>query len=201
MPAPVIACVANMFAIKGQDWLIRAMPAVLASVPAAVLVLVGDGEWRETLERLARETGVGDRVIFTGSIANPLAVVEHADVVVLPSLSEGLPIALLEAMAIGRAVVASRVGGIPEVVQDGETGLLIPAADSAALASAIARLMMDPPLRANLGSQARAHVERQWSSQRMVACTTAVYDEVLAARKGGRREVPSRSGETNRRPT
>jgi glycosyltransferase involved in cell wall biosynthesis len=152
MPAPLIACVANMFAIKGQDWLIRAMPAVLAAVPAAVLVLVGDGEWRATLERLANETGVGDRVIFTGSIQNPLAVVEHADVVVLPSLSEGLPIALLEAMAIGRAVVASRVGGIPEVVQDGETGLLIPAADSQALSSAIVRLLMDPHLRVNLGT-------------------------------------------------
>ncbi len=202
MPAPLIACVANMFAIKGQDWLIRAMPAVLAAVPAAVLVLVGDGEWRATLERLAKETGVGDRVIFTGSIQNPLAVVEHADVVVLPSLSEGLPIALLEAMAIGRAVVASRVGGIPEVVQDGETGVLIPAADSQALSSAIVRLLMDPHLRVNLGTQARAHVERQWSSQRMVECTAAVYDEVLAAHKGGgSRDVSGPSGEANRRPT
>jgi glycosyltransferase involved in cell wall biosynthesis len=201
LPAPLIACVANMFAIKGQDWLIRAMPAVLAAVPAAVLVLVGDGEWRATLERLARESGAGDRVIFTGSIQNPLAVVEHADVVVLPSLSEGLPIALLEAMAIGRAVVASRVGGIPEVVQDGETGLLIPAADSQALSSAIVRLLMDPPLRVNLGTEARAHVERQWSSQRMVECTAAVYDEVLAARKGGSRDASGPPGEANRRPT
>ena len=202
MPAPLITCVANMFAIKGQDWLIRAMPAVLAAVPAAVLVLVGDGEWRATLERLANETGVGDRMIFTGSIQNPLAVVEHADVVVLPSLSEGLPIALLEAMAIGRAVVASRVGGIPEVVQDGETGLLIPAADSQALSSAIVRLLMDPHLRVHLGTRARAHVERQWSSQRMVECTAAVYDEVLAAHKGGgSRDVSGPSGEANRRPT
>jgi glycosyltransferase involved in cell wall biosynthesis len=201
MSAPLVACVANMFAIKGQDWLIRALPAIRAAVPEAVLVLVGDGESRPSLEQLVRETGVSDRVIFTGSIENPLAILERAEVVVLPSLSEGLPIALLEAMAIGRAVVASNVGGIPEVVKDGETGLLIPPADAQALSAAIVRLLQDAPLRTSLGERARAHVARHWSSQRMVDCTAAVYDEVLAARKAGKAGVSRPAGESNGRPT
>jgi glycosyltransferase involved in cell wall biosynthesis len=201
MPAPVVACVANMFAIKGQDWLIRALPAIRAAVPEAVLVLVGDGEWRASLEQLVTEMGVSDRVIFTGSIGNPLAIVQRADVVVLPSLSEGLPIALLEAMAIGRAVVASNVGGIPEVVQDGETGLLTAPADAQALSTAIVQLLKDAALRTSLGTRARAHVERHWSSQRMVESTAAVYDEVLAAHKVGKAGVSAASGEANGRPT
>jgi glycosyltransferase involved in cell wall biosynthesis len=197
----VVAFVANMFAIKGQDWLIRALPAIRAAVPEAVLVLVGDGEWRASLEQLVTEMGVSDRVIFTGSIGNPLAIVQRADVVVLPSLSEGLPIALLEAMAIGRAVVASNVGGIPEVVQDGETGLLTAPADAQALSTAIVQLLKDAALRTSLGTRARAHVERHWSSQRMVESTAAVYDEVLAAHKVGKAGVSAASGEANGRPT
>jgi len=198
---PLVVCVANMFPIKGQDWLIRAMPGVLEAVPSALLVLVGDGEWRPSLERLVAEMGVGERVIFTGSIENPFAIVERADVVVLPSLSEGLPMALLEAMALGRAVLASRVGGIPEVVQDGQTGLLIQPADAPLLAAAIVRLLKDPELRANLGMRARAHIEREWSSARMVESTTAVYDEILAARKARRAGDADPSREANGRPT
>ena len=201
LPAPVVACVANMFAIKGQDWLIRAMPEIRAAVPEAVLVLVGDGESRSSLEQLVRETGVSDRVIFTGSIENPLAILEKADVMVLPSLSEGLPIALLEAMAMGRAVVASNVGGVPEVVQDGDTGLLIPPADPQALSTAIVRLLTDAPLRTSLGARARAHVERHWSSEQMVESTAAVYDKVLATRKTGKTGVSAATGAANGRPT
>jgi glycosyltransferase involved in cell wall biosynthesis len=196
--APLVVCVANMFPIKGQDWLIRAMPAILAAVPAAVLVLVGDGEWRSALQQLVQELGVDERVVFTGSVENPFAIVERADVVVLPSLSEGLPIALLEAMALGRAVVASRVGGIPEVVQDGATGLLIQPAESGLLSGAIVRLLTSDALRANLGAQARAHLERHWSSQQMVESTAAVYDEVLASRKGLKGDDATQSGEAGR---
>jgi glycosyltransferase involved in cell wall biosynthesis len=188
MPAPMIACVANMFAIKGQEWLVRALPEVLASVPQAILVLVGDGESRASIERLVKDLGVTDRVVFTGSLENPLAIVERADVIVLPSLSEGLPIALLEAMALGRAVVASRVGGIPEVIQDGVSGLLVPPSDPAALSKALSRLLLDADLRIGIGVAARSVVERDWSSVQMIARTTAVYEDVLAAR-GARRSA------------
>ena len=186
MPAPLVACVANMFAIKGQEWLVRAWPQIVAAVPRSVLALVGDGESRASVERLVADLGLGGSVIFTGSLDNPLGVVRRADVIVLPSLSEGFGIALLEAMVLGRAIVASNVGGIPEVINDGATGLLVPPADSAALASAITRLLLDAPLRARLGEQAPLLVEREWSASRMVDRTAEVYEDVLERRRGQR---------------
>jgi glycosyltransferase involved in cell wall biosynthesis len=182
MPAPLIVCVANMFAIKGHEWLVRALPDVLARLPNAVVVMVGDGETRAAVEQLTGEIGVRDHVVFTGSLESPLGIVREAHVCVMPSLSEGLPIALLEAMALGRAVVASSVGGIPEVVQDGATGLLVPPADPKALSVALGRVLLDPTLRTTLGEAASAHVEREWSAGRMVDRTAAVYDGVLEAR-------------------
>ena len=97
-------------------------------------------------------------------------------------------IALLEAMALGRAVVAARVGGIPEVIQDGVSGLLVPPSDASALSNALIRLLLDADLRARIGAEARSLVEREWSSVRMITRTAAVYEEVLAARG------PRRSG-------
>jgi glycosyltransferase involved in cell wall biosynthesis len=180
LPAPLIVCVGNMFAIKGQEWLVRALPEVLKAVPSAIAVFVGEGETRRSIEELARTTGVADRVVFTGSLDNPLAVMEHADVNVMPSISEGLPIALLEAMALERPVVASRVGGIPEIVQDGVSGLLVPPASPRDLSEALIRVLGDEALRARLGSAARMTIECDWSSDRMIDQTARVYDEVLA---------------------
>jgi glycosyltransferase involved in cell wall biosynthesis len=180
--APLIVCVGNMFAIKGQEWLIRAMPDVLRTVPGATAVFVGDGETRLDMERLAALLGLAERVVFTGSLDNPLPLVAKADVFVMPSLSEGLPIALLEAMALARPIVASRVGGIPEVVRDDVSGVLVPSADPAALSQAIVRVLTDGELGARLGEAARDTVAHDWSSERMVDRTAAVYDEVIAGR-------------------
>jgi glycosyltransferase involved in cell wall biosynthesis len=177
--APLIVCIGNMFAIKGQGWLIRALPEVLRTVPGATAVFVGDGESRLEMQRLAASLGLAERVVFTGSLDNPLPLVAKADVFVMPSLSEGLPIALLEAMALARPIVASRVGGIPEVVRDDVSGVLVPPADPAALSRAIVRVLRDGELGARLGAAARDGAERDWSSQRMVERTARVYDEVL----------------------
>jgi glycosyltransferase involved in cell wall biosynthesis len=98
---------------------------------------------------------------------------------VLPSLYEGFPLAIQEAMAAGRAVIASAVGGVPEAVRDGVTGLLVPPSDPAALADAIRRLLADPALAQRMGAAGRVRAEQEFSYEAMVQCTTRIYDDVL----------------------
>jgi glycogen(starch) synthase len=142
---------------KGLDTLIRALPLLPA---ATTVTLAGDGPERGALERLASDLGVGDRVTVTGFLPHRdvPALLAGADVVVLPSRYEELGTALVEAMAAGRPVVASRVGGIPELVRDGVDGLLVPPGDPVALAAAIDRLLGDRRLAARLGASGRTRV-------------------------------------------
>jgi glycogen(starch) synthase len=142
---------------KGVDTLIRALPLL---PPAASVLLVGDGPERPALQRLAGELGVADRVTVTGFLPHGMVpgLVAGADVVVLPSRYEELGTALVEAMAAGRPVVATRVGGIPELVRDGVDGLLVPPDDPEALAKAVIRVLANPVLAAELGASGRARV-------------------------------------------
>lgn len=179
---PLVACVGNLYSIKGQEWLLRSWPAVLSAMPEATLVVVGDGDQRTMLQTLAVQLGIDRRTIFTGALENPLAVMRRADVVVMPSLSEGLPITLLEAMALERPVVATRAGGIPEVVTDGENGLLVPPRDHEATAAAIVSLLADERKASRLTAAALLHVGQHWSSQRTVELTAKSYADVLARR-------------------
>jgi len=153
--ALVVGTVGNFTAKKDQATLLRALAALPRRDREVVLVLVGLGPLEEDLRALAVELGIGGRVRFPGSREDVFALLPAFDVFVLSSRFEGLPIALLEAMATGVAPVATRVGGIPEVVGDGHDGLLVDPGDPAALAGALDRVLDDDALRDRLGEHAR----------------------------------------------
>jgi glycosyltransferase involved in cell wall biosynthesis len=154
---PRLVCVARLEPHKGIEFLLRAFAILTELRPDARLTIAGDGADRRKLERLARELGLTGNVAFLGNTSREQVgrILDEADVAVLPSLTEGLPVSLLEALARGIPVVASRVGGIPELVQDRVNGLLVPPADSAALAGALKLLVSDPTLRLQLAQSAR----------------------------------------------
>ena len=179
-PAGVVLCgiVARLVRAKGQDLAIDA----LAHCPESVrLVLIGDDAtpWGRAMHARAAAAGVAERVHFLGFREAAPQWMRGLDIVLAPSRREALSLTLAEAAAIGLPVIAARVGGIPEVVAEGETGLLVPAEDAAALGAAMARLAADSGLRARLGAQGRARYLRDFSLPTMVAGTQAVYQEVL----------------------
>lgn len=160
---------------KGHRHLLRAA----ARLPGVVFALVGDGPERASLERTAREVGVRDRILFLGDRDDLPDLLAVCDVMVLPSLYEGLPLVVLEAMAASRPVVATAVGGTPEAVEPDGTGLLVPPADPQALASAVRRVVENPPWACMLGEAGRRRVEREFSSQAMIRAVTGHYEEIL----------------------
>ena len=186
----VLASLGYMVRMKGHDVLLRAL-ALLPPTPSLVLLLAGDGPGRGRLEQLALELGVTERVRFLGQVMATAPVYRAADILVHPSRNEGFGLVLAEAGGFGLPVVASRVGGIPEVVVDGETGLLVPKEDPAALAAALGRLVADPGLRARLGQAARARCRALFDVRRMAAGFTDLYAELTgqatAAQAGSER--------------
>ena len=173
--SPRISVVANFFPIKGHEFLIRAVPAVLAAHPQARFVLAGEGESRTAMIGLADRLGVGASVTFPGEIADALELMRASDLVVIPSISEGLPISLVEAMALGRSVVTTGVGGIPEVVEDGVSARVVPPRDPAALAAAMLELLGDDVLARRLGAHAQLVAAERFSAARMVRRTQELY--------------------------
>jgi len=176
---PVIAMVGRAVPQKGIDVLLEAFPRVLVAYPAARLVIVGDGPQRPALERRARRLGLGEAVLFTGWVDRAANLLSACEVVVIPSRWEGFGMVALEAMAAGRPIVASRVDALEEVVVDGETGVLVPAGEPHALADAVGALLSDPERAAALGRAGRRRLETEFSVERMVRRTVAVYDELL----------------------
>src|SRR5262249_38099065 len=146
------------------------------------LVLAGDGPDRSKLEAQARALGLGENARFLGVRHDIQSLYAAVDVFALPSLEEGSPNALLEAMACGRAIVASRVGGVPEVVEDGRSGLLVEPGSPAALAEALARLASDAPLRHRLGREAARRVRERFDIARMAETHATLYRDLLGAR-------------------
>ncbi|MEP6807843.1 MAG: glycosyltransferase family 4 protein, partial [Chloroflexota bacterium] len=179
--APLLGVVARLEPEKGHRYLIEAMPAILQGAPETWLVIVGEGSLDGELRALAASlpAPARDRIVFTGRREDVAAITGEIDVAVLPSLREAQGISILEAMARRKPVVASAVGGIPEVLTDGHDGLLVPPADPAALAEACIRLACSPPLRAQLGEAGRATVEARFSLDAMVRRIEEVYDEEL----------------------
>ncbi len=177
---PVIGSFGTLAPVKGHQFLLQALPALAAQHAHLRCELFGHGPARPDLERLAGQLGLRSVVHFRGAYRNSdlPALLQAVDVVVVPSLSEALGIVALEAMAAGKPVVASAVGGLAEVIQDGHTGLLVPPGQPAALAEAIDRLLRDAGLRARLGQAARA-AAAELSPAAIAAATMKVYDTVL----------------------
>jgi len=143
---------------KGYIYLIEALPMVLAKLPNVLLVLIGDGYLRDSLQQRAKQLHIDDKLLFVGQRDDAISLLKCMDLFVLPSLSESLPTAVLESMACGVPVVATDIPGIRELIQHRETGWLVPIADPSALADAIVALLRDPLLRKRLSVNARKWV-------------------------------------------
>lgn len=177
--APVVGTVANFKAHKAHDVLLQAAAEVRRAVPDVRFVLVGTGLLEADLRRQAMSLGLGGTVVFAGFREDAPRVASTFDVFALPSTYEGLSIALLEAMALGRAPVVTRVGGLSEVVEDGEHGLVVPPGDPRALAQGLVRLLGDRTLRERLGEAARRRA-MEFDIRRAVSRMEDVYEDLLS---------------------
>jgi L-malate glycosyltransferase len=188
---PVVGVVSRLMKIKGHEYFLRAAALVAARIPRIRFVIVGDNKidqgYREELKQLAITLGLQDQVIFTGFRLDVPELLSALTVSVHPSLGlEGLSNSLLESLATGLPVVATRVGGTPEIVEDGVNGLLVPPADADALAGAICRLLENGELAANLGHAGRQLVFSRYSLDRAVATTEQLYRDLLSRTRSGR---------------
>jgi glycosyltransferase involved in cell wall biosynthesis len=179
----VIGTISRLVWKRGNEELLEAAALVRHAIPSATLVVVGDGPLRPALEARARELGLNDGVRFLGAVPQAARLLPHFDVFILSSVLEGMSNSLLEAMAAGRPVVATRVGGNPEVVVEGETGFLVPPKDPRALADAVLRLLRDRELAHRFGEAARRRVESQFSLEQMVHRMEDLYDDLLARKR------------------
>ena len=178
--APLIGIVARLDPQKNHKTFLQAAAIVRQTNPAARFVIAGDGELRQSLMKSAVELGLADAVVFCGQRNDIPAIMAALDILVLSSLYEGLPIALLEGMAASRPIVATNVGGIPGLVIDGETGLLVPPANAEALANACIRLIADPVLRTRMGRTGNAQVRKRNSLDEMNAKIIGIYAQLLS---------------------
>jgi glycosyltransferase involved in cell wall biosynthesis len=167
---------------KGQRHLIDAMRGVVRELPDARLLIIGDGELRDALQERIAALGLERHVTLTGFRHDALGVVRSVDLCVMSSVTEGLGSAILEAMACERAVVGTRAGGIPEVIEDAVTGLLVPPRDHDAMADAIVALLRDPERRTRMGAAGRARVVSAFSVDALVQRTIRVYETRRLAR-------------------
>jgi L-malate glycosyltransferase len=192
---PLVTVVSRLNYLKGLEHFLEAA-TILASRFSRLHFLIvgettlGDARYLTVLTELAARLGIGSRVLFMGLRSDVPAVLASTTVSVMPSLSEALSNVVLESMAAGAPTVATRVGGTPEAMTDGVTGLLVPPGDSRAMAAAIARLLSEPELAAALGRAARQTVEDRFSADRMVEATEQLYMELLAEKRAGRVGAP-----------
>jgi glycosyltransferase involved in cell wall biosynthesis len=177
--APLVVSVGRLIKQKGHHYLLQAWPFVTRSMPDAKLLVVGEGPLQARLAEETNALGVRESVTFTGWRGDVPAILAAADVYVHPSLWEGFGLAVLEAMAAGTSVVASRVSTIPELVVDGESGVLVPPRDSAALAGAILELLANPRRRRQMGEAGRRCALEKFTAERMVRATETLYGQLL----------------------
>jgi glycosyltransferase involved in cell wall biosynthesis len=180
--SPVIGCVAHFADHKGHRYLIEAAVRVAAAVPDVRFLLVGDGELRPAIELQIKELKLESHIVLTGFRNDVPRLLAAMDIVVLSSHLEGLGTSLLDAMAMARPVVATRVGGIPEMVEDGVNGYLVPPRDPAALAEALITLINRPDERKRLGQAGRTRMLQKFSAEAMVVATEAVYRKILESK-------------------
>jgi glycosyltransferase involved in cell wall biosynthesis len=189
-PLRRVVTVANLRREKAHEVLFEAAPIVLRRCPDVEFVVAGDGPRRQELEALARARGIAPRVRFIGHVENVPAVLASSDVFVLPSRSEAFPNSVLEAMATGLPIVATRVGGIAELVENQRTGVLVPPDSPRALGHAILDLIQWRSHAARLGRAARAEVEARYSWERMIAAFERLYLEQLGVHASMRLAAP-----------
>jgi glycosyltransferase involved in cell wall biosynthesis len=173
--APVVGNVAALVPHKGQRYLVDAAHLVVQQVPDARFIVLGEGELREHLEKQVHEHHLEKHVMLPGFRTDVLGCIKGFDLFVMSSVTEGLGTSLLDAMACGRPIVATRAGGIPEIVEDGVSGALVPPRDAAALAAAIVRALKDEGWRRRTGEAGLARVRERFTVDRMVSETAAVY--------------------------
>ena len=175
--------VASFKPAKGHAYLIRAVREARDMLPNLKLLIVGDGPLKPQIERLVKRMGLEKTVVFLGKRSDAVKFLWLCDIFVLPSVSEGLGLAAIEAMAAGRPVVATRVGGIPEAVRDGVDGLLVPPRDPEALARAIVTLARDEGLRRRMGEAGRRRAREEFSVEEAARRYEEFYLEILERRK------------------
>lgn len=191
---PLIGVVSRLTRLKGLEYFLEAAAMIRTQVPDARFLIVGetspmDRGYLGDLQQYAERCGIADCVTFTGLRRDVPAVLASLTVSVMPSLNEALSNVVLESMAAGAPTVATRVGGTPEAIQDGVTGVLVPPADSRALADAVMHLLRDRPLADALGRAARARIADHFSVRRMVRSTEDLYTELLERKR--RKRLPS----------
>jgi len=181
---PIIGTVANLFPRKGLEYLVQAVGNLKESFDNILLVIVGtgDSQYESQLRKQIQDLNLTQHVLFTGFQEYPELFVSQFDVFVLPSIQEGFGIVLLEAMALGKPIVASNVGGIPEIVQHEKTGILVKAADVEELNKGVLTLLNDPNKRRKMGEQAQKRAAEHFSVERMMERLYGLYEDVLAKR-------------------
>ncbi len=179
----LVGMVSRLIEQKGVQYGLEAFAQVAPKFPNARLVIAGEGNLRPSLESKAAALGLGDRILFLGWREDVTRVFAGLDIFLMPSLWEGLGLVLLEAMAQRLPVIASRVSAIPEVVIDGETGILVPPRDVPALVTALDTLLADAPLRQHMGLLGEDRLEQQFGAERMVDQTLALYEQCIGRRR------------------
>jgi glycosyltransferase involved in cell wall biosynthesis len=177
----VVGWVGRMTAVKRTDDVLRAFRELLDRDVDARLCLVGDGPDRAHMERRAHELGIARRCLFVGYQDDVAPYYEAIDALLLPSVNEGTPVSVIEALAAGRPAVATRVGGVPDVVRDGVDGFLSDVGDASTLADRLAELARDPERRAEMGREGREHVVQRYAVDRLVDDVDRLYRELLSA--------------------
>jgi glycosyltransferase involved in cell wall biosynthesis len=182
----IVATVGSLYAIKGHSYLLDAARLVIAKHPKTLFLLIGRGPLRDELERHSLELGLRHHVRFLGFRTDIPDLLRAADTFVLPSLSEGLPLSMLEAMAAGKPAIATNVGGVPEVIKDGESGFLIPSRNPDVIADRLIRLIRSPELARGLGTTGQSLVRSKYDLPQVVRQYEELYDRLLhRARRGG----------------
>jgi len=174
-----VGFIGRLIANKGPQYLVEAAPRIIREFPDVRFQVAGDGPMLHDLQHRVRELGVQTAFRFLGTVPSNVEFLQSCDIVVRPSLTDGMPLAVLEAMACGKPSVASRVGGTPEILQDGDTGYLVEPRNVEQLVSKVSKLLADPDLRVKMGNRARNFAEGYYSWEEIARQMTKVYENAL----------------------